>query len=160
MAAACDVIRASIWTVFSTMDVEYHIYDVSDLLSTDRHERWLSSSGRWRLVALIRTDVSEDALLKVPLFQTPHSSNPGLFTRYTLGVVFLESPPIQELTVSLCTCSHSFTLKTEAIRSSETSVLIRATRRHLPEDDNHHSRRRGNLKLYAYTLFRISMQCT
>jgi hypothetical protein len=31
-----------------------------------------------------------------------------------------------------------FTLKMEAIRSSETSVLIRATRRHLPEDDNHH----------------------
>jgi hypothetical protein len=29
------------------------------------------------------------------------------------------------------------TLKMEAIRSSETSVLIRATRRHLPEDDNH-----------------------
>jgi hypothetical protein len=28
----------------------------------------------------------------------------------------------------------------EAIRSSETSVLIRATRRHLPEDDNHHCR--------------------
>jgi hypothetical protein len=34
----------------------------------------------------------------------------------------------------------------EAIRSSETSVLIRATRCHLPEDDNHHSHRRGNLK--------------
>jgi hypothetical protein len=34
------------------------------------------------------------------------------------------------------------------IRSSETSVLIRATRRHLPEDDNHHSHRRGNLKSY------------
>jgi hypothetical protein len=33
--------------------------------------------------------------------------------------------------------SYSFTLKMEAIRSSETSVLIRATRRHLPEDDNH-----------------------
>jgi hypothetical protein len=32
------------------------------------------------------------------------------------------------------------TLKMEAIRSSETSVLIRATRRHLPEDDNHHLR--------------------
>jgi hypothetical protein len=28
-------------------------------------------------------------------------------------------------------------LKMEAIRSSETSVLIRATRCHLPEDDNH-----------------------
>jgi hypothetical protein len=38
----------------------------------------------------------------------------------------------------------------EAIRSSETSVLIRATRRHLPEDDNHHSHRRGNLKSYKY----------
>jgi nitrogen-specific signal transduction histidine kinase len=35
------------------------------------------------------------------------------------------------------TCSHSCTLKMEAIRSSETSVLIRATRRHLPEDDNY-----------------------
>jgi hypothetical protein len=32
----------------------------------------------------------------------------------------------------------SYTLKMEAIRSSETSVLIRATQRHLPEDDNHH----------------------
>jgi hypothetical protein len=37
------------------------------------------------------------------------------------------------------TCSHSCTLKMEVIRSSETSVLIRATRCHLPEDDNHHS---------------------
>jgi hypothetical protein len=37
----------------------------------------------------------------------------------------------------------------EAIRSSETSVLIRATRCHFPEDDNHHSHRRGNLKSYA-----------
>jgi hypothetical protein len=27
-------------------------------------------------------------------------------------------------------------------------VLIRATRRHLPENDNHHSHRRGNLKSY------------
>jgi hypothetical protein len=27
-------------------------------------------------------------------------------------------------------------------------VLIRATRRHLPEDDNHYSHRRGNLKSY------------
>jgi hypothetical protein len=34
----------------------------------------------------------------------------------------------------------------EAIRSSETSVLLRATRCHLPEDYNHHGHRRGNLK--------------
>jgi hypothetical protein len=68
---------------------------------------------------------------------TPHSSNLGLFTRSPLGVVFYESLPIRELTTSLCACSHSCTLKMEAIRSSETSVLIRATRRHLPEDYNH-----------------------
>jgi hypothetical protein len=56
--------------------------------------------------------------------------------------------PIQELTTSLCVCSQSYTLKMEAIQSSETSVLIRATWRHLPEDDNHHSHRHGNLKSY------------
>jgi hypothetical protein len=39
----------------------------------------------------------------------------------------------------------------EAIRSSETSVLKRATWCHLPEDDNHHSHRRGNLKSYKAT---------
>jgi hypothetical protein len=34
------------------------------------------------------------------------------------------------------------------LSSSGRWVLIRATRRHLPEDDNHHSHRRGNLKSY------------
>jgi hypothetical protein len=43
---------------------------------------------------------------------------------------------------------HECDTRMEAIRSSETSVLIRATRCHLPEDDNHHSHRRGNLKSY------------
>jgi hypothetical protein len=46
----------------------------------------------------------------------------------------------------------------EAIRSSETSVLIRATRRHLPEADNHHSHRRGNLK--SYTTVKLSWLIT
>jgi hypothetical protein len=47
----------------------------------------------------------------------------------------------------------------EAIRSSETSVLIRATRRHLPDDDNHHVniflRRDRN---YAYKYVRNVIQ--
>jgi hypothetical protein len=73
-------------------------------------------------------------------------SSSGRWHRVALLVSY-EPVPIQELTTSLCTSSHSCTLKMEAIRSSETSVLIRATRRHLPKDDNH-SHRRGNLKSY------------
>jgi hypothetical protein len=36
----------------------------------------------------------------------------------------------------------------EAICSSETSILTRTTRRHIPEDDIPHSHRRENLKSY------------
>jgi hypothetical protein len=43
----------------------------------------------------------------------------------------------------------NFTLKLEAIRSSEMSVPIRTTRRYIPEDDILHSHRRGNFKPYV-----------
>jgi hypothetical protein len=39
------------------------------------------------------------------------------------------------------------TLLTKELRSSETSALTRATRRHIPEDDILHSHRRENLKI-------------
>jgi hypothetical protein len=44
----------------------------------------------------------------------------------------------------------------EAILSSETSVYIRSTRRHIPEDGILHSHRRENLK--SYTMFENGRQ--
>jgi hypothetical protein len=45
-----------------------------------------------------------------------------------------------------------FTLKMEATRSSETLVITRPTRRHVPDDGTLHSHRWGNLKSYRAEL--------
>jgi hypothetical protein len=47
------------------------------------------------------------------------------------------------------------TLKMETIRSSETSVHTRSTRRHIPEDGILHSHRCENLKCYELRTVRI-----
>jgi hypothetical protein len=71
------------------------------------------SSGMLRLLAHVRTDVSEE---------------PG-------ALVFLRS--VHQLLVAACVVPSSpilVTLMKEAPGSSETSVLTRATRRNIPED--------------------------
>jgi hypothetical protein len=76
------------------------------------------SSGVLRRVALVRTDVSEELSVR----------------RLLVTASIVPSSPIL------------VTLMKEALSSSETSVLTRATRRNIPEDAILHSHRREILK--------------
>jgi hypothetical protein len=71
----------------------------------------MPSSGMLRRVALVRSDVSEEYI----------ASNRSLLRLLVTDNVLPSSPIL-------------LILKMEAIRSFETSVLTRATRRHIPED--------------------------
>jgi hypothetical protein len=75
--------------------------------------RWwlwrMPSSGMWSRVALVRTDVLEERIASI-----------------------IRLTRICELGTLVVT--YFFTLMMEAIRSSQTSVLTRATRRNIPED--------------------------
>jgi hypothetical protein len=93
----------------------------------------MASSGMLRRVALVRTDVSEDLSTS--------------FIRVTrIGKLGTTLASVRRLlvTASVFPSSPIFVaLMKEALRSSETSVLTRATRRKIPEL---HSHRRENLK--------------
>jgi hypothetical protein len=78
------------------------------------------SSGMLRCVALVRTDVSEESSVR----------------RLLVEASVVPSSPIL------------VTLMKEALSSSETSVLTRATQRNIPEDTILHSHSRENLKSY------------
>jgi hypothetical protein len=99
----------------------------------------MTSSGILRLVALVRTDVSEERSVS--------------FIRMTIG----------ELGTTLAVTSNRRTLVTasvvpsplilvilmkEELSSSESLVLTRATRRNIPEDAILHSYRRENFRSY------------
>jgi hypothetical protein len=87
------------------------------------------SSGLFRRVALVRTDVSDE-----------------------LSASFIKVTRIDELRTTLVTASVVPTSPIlvsqmkEALSSSGTSVLTRATRRNIPEDAILYSYRRENLK--------------
>jgi hypothetical protein len=86
----------------------------------------MASSGMLRYVALVRTDVSEELssfIIRVTrigeLGMLVETSNRRMLWRSTINV------PSSLILV---------TLVMEALSSSETSVLTRATRRNIPED--------------------------
>jgi hypothetical protein len=84
-----------------------------------------------RCVALVRTDVSEDLNTSIIHFVFHRSVR-----RLLVPATVVPSSPIL------------VTMMMEALSSSETSVLRRATRRNIPEDAILHTHRRENLKSY------------
>jgi hypothetical protein len=98
----------------------------------------MPSSGMLRRVALVRTDVSEE--FSASFIRVTKIGELGTTLAVTSNRLFLRS--VRRLLVTASVFLNSpilVTLIKEALSSSETSVLRRATRRNIPEDAILHS---------------------
>jgi hypothetical protein len=104
----------------------------------------MPSSGMLRRVALVRTDVSEE--LSASIIRVTRIGELGTTQQHLL---FLRSLHWLLVTANVVPSAPIFvTLMMEDLSSSETSVLTRATRRNIPEDDILHSHSWENLRSY------------
>jgi hypothetical protein len=104
----------------------------------------MKSSGMLRRVALVRTDVPEE--LSASFIRVTKIGELGTMLAVTSKYLLL-------FTASIVHSSPIFvTLMKEALSSSETSVLTRATQCNITEDAILHSHRHENRKSYIFVV--------